>query len=155
MAGSRRKHSREFKIEAVRRVVEDGIPQTHVAEELGVSANTLSAWKRQFEKDSEHAFPGHGKQKPDDAEMTKFRREVARLKREVEILKKPPRTSRKSRSEVLNAYLFESLDQVRTITGRWVREYNEQRPHDALGKVPPSVFRRATEAKNYTLELST
>ena len=65
------------------------------------------------------------------------------------------RFNRTYRGEVLNAYLFESLDDVRRITGRWVREYNEQRPHDALGKVPPSVFRRATEAKNSTLELST
>jgi len=65
------------------------------------------------------------------------------------------RFNRTYRSEVLNAYLFESLDDVRRITGRWVREYNEQRPHDALGKVPPSEFRRATEAESSTLALST
>jgi len=86
--GSRRAYTREFKIEAVRRVVEDGVPQTHVARELGISANTLSSWKRQLEKDSEQAFPGHGKQKPADEELTKLRRENAKLKREVEILKK-------------------------------------------------------------------
>ena len=88
MARSRRTYSREFKIEAVRRVVEDGVPQSHVAKELGVSANTLASWKRQLLDDSQHAFPGHGKQKPDDEELTKLRRENARLKREVEILKK-------------------------------------------------------------------
>jgi len=88
MTRSRRQYPREFKVEAVRRVVEDGVPQTHVAKELGISANTLSAWKRQFDKDSDHAFPGHGKQTPADEELTKLRRENARLKREVEILKK-------------------------------------------------------------------
>ena len=31
MAWSRRTHTREFKVEAMRRVVEDGVPQTHVA----------------------------------------------------------------------------------------------------------------------------
>ena len=88
MARSRRSYSHEFKIEAVRRVVEDGVPQTHVAKELGISANTLSSWKRALLEDSEYAFPGYGKQKPADEELTKLRRENARLKREVEILKK-------------------------------------------------------------------
>lgn len=88
MAGPRRTYSREFKIEAIRRVIEDGIPQTHVARELGISPNTLSSWKREFLADTEHAFPGQGKQKPDDEELTRLRRENARLKRELEILKK-------------------------------------------------------------------
>lgn len=88
MAGSRRTYTREFKIEALRRVIEDGVPQTHVARELGISPNTLSSWKREYQADTEHAFPGHGQQKPDDAELTRLRRENARLKRELEILKK-------------------------------------------------------------------
>jgi len=33
-------------------------------------------------------------------------------------------------------------------------EYNEERPHDALGKVPRTVFRKEIEAENSTLELS-
>lgn len=88
MAGSRRTYTREFKVEALRRVIEDGMPQAHVARELGISPNTLSSWKREYLADTDHAFPGHGKQKPDDAELTRLRRENARLKRELEILKK-------------------------------------------------------------------
>ena len=88
MSGARRRYTREFKIDAVRRVLEDGQPQQHVARDLGVSANTLAAWKRAYQEDCEQAFPGNGRQKPDDAELTRLRREVARLKREVEILKK-------------------------------------------------------------------
>ena len=75
-------------MEAVRRILEDGLTQRHVAAELGISANTLASWKKAFGDDPEHSFPGHGKQKPDDAELTRLRRENARLKREVEILKK-------------------------------------------------------------------
>jgi putative transposase len=57
------------------------------------------------------------------------------------------------RNEVLNLYLFRSLDEVREITGRWRVEYNEQRPHDALGGLPPCVY--VTEnAKHSTLEPS-
>ena len=56
--------------------------------------------------------------------------------------------------KVLSAYLFDDLDQVREITWEWMREYNEERPHDALGKVPPVVFRDALEAGNSTFKRS-
>jgi len=46
MSPTRRSYPREFKIDAVRRVLEDGQPQSHVARDLGVSANTLAGWKR-------------------------------------------------------------------------------------------------------------
>jgi len=55
---------------------------------------------------------------------------------------------------VLDAYVFESLRQVRQITRDWIHEYNEERPHDSLGKIPPAMFRRQTEtARNSTSEL--
>ena len=65
------------------------------------------------------------------------------------------RFNRTYRYEVLNAYVFESLRQVRHITRRWIREYNEERPHDSLGNIPPTMFRRTIEhAENSNLELS-
>lgn len=88
MAVTRRRYPREFKIDAIKRIVEDGQPQSHVARDLGISINTLAGWKRAYLEDTEQAFPGNGRQKPDDAELTRLRREVARLKRENEILKK-------------------------------------------------------------------
>lgn len=45
------------------------------------------------------------------------------------------------RTEVLNAYVFESLDQVREITAEWLQSYNEERPHDALAGLPPATYR--------------
>jgi putative transposase len=44
------------------------------------------------------------------------------------------------RQEVLSAYVFESLEQVREITESWLLEYNQERPHDSLGRVPPLTF---------------
>ena len=41
--------------------------------------------------------------------------------------------------------VFESLHQVREITRAWITEYNEERPHDSLGKIPPAMFRRQVE----------
>lgn len=64
------------------------------------------------------------------------------------------RFNRTYREEVLNAYLFESLDEVRQITEKWLEVYNEQRPHDALGKIPPGVFRRRIEPEVSTYAVS-
>ena len=88
MADKRKKYPREFKIEAVKRVVEDRVPQSHVARELGISINTLAGWKRAYLDDPEHTFPGHGRQKPDDAEVTQLKRRLAKALEEIEILKK-------------------------------------------------------------------
>jgi len=65
------------------------------------------------------------------------------------------RFNRTFREEVLSAYLFEDLEQVQDLTWNWMVDYNEERPHDALGQVPPSVYRERLEAENSTLILST
>lgn len=65
------------------------------------------------------------------------------------------RFNRTYRHEVLNAFLFEDLDQVREITDQWLRSYNEERPHDALGDLTPAEYReKLLKAKSSTLELS-
>ena len=63
------------------------------------------------------------------------------------------RFNRTYRHEVLDAYVFESLSQVREITRQWITEYNEERPHDSLGRIPPAQYRRQVEnAENSTFE---
>ena len=64
------------------------------------------------------------------------------------------RFNRTYREEVLSSYLFVDLDEVRQITWEWLMSYNEERPHDALGGLPPAVFRERKEAENSTLEMS-
>jgi putative transposase len=44
------------------------------------------------------------------------------------------------RDEVLHAYVFETVEQVREITENWLSEYNEERPHDSLGRLPSLTF---------------
>ena len=51
------------------------------------------------------------------------------------------RFNRTYREEVLSAYLFDSLDDVREITAAWIDRYNEIRPHDALANLPPARYR--------------
>jgi putative transposase len=65
------------------------------------------------------------------------------------------RFNRTFRSEVLNAYIFESLEEVREAAWWWMIVYNEERPHEALGGLPPSLFRERPIAKTSTFELST
>jgi len=42
------------------------------------------------------------------------------------------RFNRTYRNEILNMYVFRRLSEVREITDKWIREYNEERPHDSL-----------------------
>ena len=51
------------------------------------------------------------------------------------------RFNRTFRNEVLDAHIFESLDDVRELSWRWQIQYNEERPHDALGGMPPRAYR--------------
>ena len=64
------------------------------------------------------------------------------------------RFNRTYRTEVLNAYVFESLEQVREISAEWMREYNEERPHDALAGLPPATYRAQLEAGSSPLAVS-
>jgi len=50
------------------------------------------------------------------------------------------RFNRTYRNEVLNLYLFRSLEQVREITAEWIAVYNEQRPHVSLQGAAPCMY---------------
>ena len=55
------------------------------------------------------------------------------------------RFNRTYRNEVLDAYVFTDLAQVREITEDWLRIYNEERPHRSLGRVTPAMLRERIE----------
>ena len=74
MKKTRRKYTREFKIEAVRLATDGGVSIAQASRDLGVDANVLGRWKKEFSEDSEHAFPGKGNLKPEDEELRRLRR---------------------------------------------------------------------------------
>lgn len=44
------------------------------------------------------------------------------------------------RKELLDAYLFYSLQEVRRMAEQWQQDYNYERPHESLGNVPPIFY---------------
>lgn len=85
---TRRKFSAEFKRGAVRLVREQGLSVVEVARDLDLHENVLRKWVHRFEQDPQHAFPGQGRQSPEQAEIAALKREVHKLKTERDILKK-------------------------------------------------------------------
>ncbi len=63
------------------------------------------------------------------------------------------RFNRSYRTEVLDTWLFRSLEEVREITWAWMLEYNEERDHDSLGGMTPAEALQQAEVS--TFELST
>jgi transposase len=97
LAQKRRQFTREFKLEAVRLVTEEGRRLSEVARELGIRADMLRKWKQQAESRSglsgselsgADVFPGHGKLTSQDEEIRKLRRELELVKQERDFLKK-------------------------------------------------------------------
>ena len=84
----RRKFSREFKLEAVNLVRDRGVSFTQAARDLDININMLRRWAKELGADPRHAFPGLGQMKPEQQEIDRLRKEVARLKAERDILKK-------------------------------------------------------------------
>ncbi len=88
----KKSYTEEFKREAVRLVSEGGQKEAQVARDLGVCRSLLGKWRRGIQEEpqsgqtGQRTFPGHGN--PRDQEMAKLQKENARLKEEVEILKK-------------------------------------------------------------------
>lgn len=79
---SKQRYSRQFKLEAVKLVQQQGLSKAETARRLGVTDNTISEWVRQFgsEPTSEQA--------DESEELQRLREENRQLKMEREILKK-------------------------------------------------------------------
>jgi transposase len=85
----RRKFDPEFKIRAVKMVLEEHLPLAEVARRLEVHQGQVMKWKQEYlqagEKD---AFPGKGHQKAQDEELKRLRKDLADAQEERDILKK-------------------------------------------------------------------
>lgn len=58
------------------------------------------------------------------------------------------RFNRSYRNGVLDAYEFDSIDDVRALTEQWVYDYNYHRPHEALGGLSPMMWKCGQSANS-------
>ena len=56
----RRSYDKQFKMVTVKLVLEDSMPVSEVAKELGIHYNGMYKWISEYEEYGESAFPGHG-----------------------------------------------------------------------------------------------
>src|SRR5215207_10021503 len=83
---ARRRFTREYKAQAVQRLIESGLPVADIAAELDAGPGQLSQWRNeQLAAGSAEAL---AQKKADEAEMLRLRREVKRLEEENLILRK-------------------------------------------------------------------
>lgn len=87
-AKTRQRFTREYKLEAVRLCSDGTRSVAQVAEDLGIRADQLYKWRREFDSSGHAAFPGNGKISSQDEELHRLRREVRRLTEERDFLKK-------------------------------------------------------------------
>ena len=85
---ARKKYSKEFKLDAISLVNEQGYNNVEAARNLGISPSLLGKWIREAEKGDGLAFRGNGKLTPEQLEIRQLKEENRKLKMEREILKK-------------------------------------------------------------------
>jgi len=90
MSRKRRQFTREFKVEALRRVEESGKQLTQVARELGIRPDLLYRWKRRLAKgaNADEVFTGNGVASPEAEEIRRLRRRLEEVEQERDFLKK-------------------------------------------------------------------
>jgi len=88
MGLQRKKYDNSFRREAVRLSSQPGVTCGQVEKELGLYQGAISRWKREINEKQANAFPGNGKLPADQEELRSLKRELDRVTRERDILKK-------------------------------------------------------------------
>ena len=81
----RRKFSVEFKRGAVEQASQPGVSCAQVARELGIRDTLLTRWQREAQNQGAVVFVGTGT--PRDEELARLKRELARVKKERDLLR--------------------------------------------------------------------
>src|SRR5215203_306294 len=84
----RKTYTREFKLQALKMLTDQGLSVAEVARRLGVTEGSVRAWREAAGEHGAAAFPGHGNSTPDDDELRRLRAENTRLRAERDLLKK-------------------------------------------------------------------
>ena len=83
----RKWYTKEFKLDAVSLVVDQGHSRTEVAKMLDVNANMVGRWVKEYQQDDEGlVFRGKGRLTPEQAEIRKLKAQVKQLEMDKRIL---------------------------------------------------------------------
>jgi len=86
---TRKKYSKEYKLDAVSLVLEQGYTRIEAAKGLEINSTMLGRWvKEHKQSEGGQAFRGNGKLTPEQQEIKSLKQQVKRLETEREILKK-------------------------------------------------------------------
>jgi len=88
MAKTRKRYSREFKLEALQLLESSGKSKSRIERDLGLGKGILSRWQKELATEGQHAFPGHGRLTPEQGRIRELERENTILRQERDILKK-------------------------------------------------------------------
>jgi transposase len=84
----KRKYDKTFKLETLELFKTSGKKAYTLERELGIGHGRIHHWLKEFENDPENSFPGNGNLKPQDKEIARLKRENDILRQERDILKK-------------------------------------------------------------------
>ncbi|MCC6590241.1 MAG: transposase [Bryobacterales bacterium] len=84
---SRRKFSKEFKMEAVRRL-QSGQTMAEVARALEVHPSDLSRWRRELTEHGTQAFSGQGRRRAEEDRVKELESKIGRQAMEIDFLKR-------------------------------------------------------------------
>src|ERR1700724_4436524 len=88
MQKTQRTFTREFKVEAVQLAKSSHKPLAQIARDLGIADSTLHHWRKLLTEQGQEAFPGSGHQTAQEEEIRRLKRELDRVQKERDILKK-------------------------------------------------------------------
>ena len=83
----RKKYSKEFKLDAISLVMEQGYTRREAANSLDINPHMLGRWIQENQSEDGQAFRGNGKLTPEQDEIRKLKAQVKRLELEKRILK--------------------------------------------------------------------
>lgn len=84
---TRKRYSKEFKLDAISLVLEQGYTRIEAARSLGINATMLGRWIKEHQNDDGQAFRGNGTLTPEQEEIRKLKAQVKQLETEKQILK--------------------------------------------------------------------
>ena len=84
----RKQYTKEFKLDAISLVMDQGLKIAEAARSLEINANMLGRWIKESQTDDNgQAFRGNGKLTPEQEEIRSLKSQIRQLKLERQILK--------------------------------------------------------------------